>query len=60
MFEKIKTKIDVIHKTVDNANANFGLDQDALLQKFTPHLPNLNTKSRIFLIKQKVYKYIIH
>ena len=44
MFEKIKTKIDVIHKTVDNANANFGLDQDALLQKFTPHLPNLNTK----------------
>ena len=44
MFEKIKTQIDVIHKTVDNANANFGLDQDALLKKFTPHLPNLNVK----------------
>ena len=42
MFEKIKTQIDVIHKTVDNANANFGLDQDAMLQKFTPNLPNLN------------------
>jgi hypothetical protein len=45
MFEKIKTQIDIIHKTIDqDKNTNFGLSPEDALKKFTPNLPNLNTK----------------
>jgi hypothetical protein len=44
MFEKIKTQIDIIQKTVDNANLNFGLDPEDTLKKFEKKLPNLNAK----------------
>ena len=55
MFEQLKTKIDVIHKTLDmDKNTNFGLspeDTEKILNKFKPNLPNLNTKLEQFKSK---------
>jgi hypothetical protein len=45
MFEKIKTTIDIIQKTVDqDKHIDLDISPEDALKKFTPNLPNLNTK----------------
>ena len=45
MFEKVKTTIDVIQKTLDqDKHLNLEISPEDALKKFTPNLPNLNTK----------------
>jgi hypothetical protein len=45
MFEKIKTTIDIIQKTVDqDKHVDLDISPEDALKKFTPNLPNLNTK----------------
>ena len=45
MFEKLKTQIDVIQKTLDqDKNINLEISPEDALKKFQPNLPNLNTK----------------
>jgi len=45
MFEKIKTQIDVIQKTLDqDKHAKLEVNPEDALKKFEPNLPNLNTK----------------
>jgi len=44
-FEKLKTKIDIIQKTIDqDINLKLDISPEDALKKFTPKLPNLNTK----------------
>jgi len=44
-FEKIKNTIDIIQKTVDQDKfVNLEINPEDALKKFTPKLPNLNTK----------------
>lgn len=45
MFEKIKTTIDIIQKTVDqDKHVDLDISPEDALKKFSPNLPNLNTK----------------
>jgi hypothetical protein len=45
MFEKLKTTIDIIQKTVDqDKHIDLDISPEDALKKFTPNLPNLNTK----------------
>ena len=45
MFEKLKTTIDIIQKTVDqDKHVDLEISPEDALKKFTPNLPNLNTK----------------
>jgi hypothetical protein len=45
MFEKLKTQIDVIQKTLDqDKHAKLEINPEDALKKFQPNLPNLNTK----------------
>jgi hypothetical protein len=45
MFEKIKTTIDLIQKTVDqDKHVDLDISPEDALKKFSPNLPNLNTK----------------
>lgn len=45
MFEKIKTTIDIIQKTVDqDKHIDLDISPEDALKKFSPNLPNLNTK----------------
>ena len=45
MFEKLKTQIDLIQKTVDqDKHINLDISPEDALKKFAPNLPNLNTK----------------
>lgn len=45
MFEKIKTTIDIIQKTVDQEKyEDLQISPEDALKKFEPNLPNLNTK----------------
>ena len=45
MFEKLKTQIDVIQKTLDqDKHAKLEVNPEDALKKFQPNLPNLNTK----------------
>ena len=45
MFEKIKTTIDIIKKTVDqDKHVDLDISPEDALKKFSPNLPNLNTK----------------
>jgi hypothetical protein len=45
MFEKLKTQIDIIQKTLDqDKHIDLEISPEDALKKFTPKLPNLNTK----------------
>jgi hypothetical protein len=45
IFDKLKTQIDIIQKTLDQDKyANLEINPEDALKKFTPKLPNLNTK----------------
>ena len=44
-FEKLKTQIDIIQKTLDQErNAKLQISPEDALKKFQTNLPNLNTK----------------
>jgi len=51
MFEKLKTQIDLIQKSVDSTSVKTNINSDDFIKKHSPHLPNLNSKLEQFKSK---------
>jgi hypothetical protein len=51
MFDKLKTKIDLIQKSVDSASVKMEINSDDFIKKHAPKLPNLDAKLEQFKSK---------
>ena len=51
MFEKLKTQIDLIQKSVDSASVKMEINSDDFIKKHAPKLPNLDSKLEQFKSK---------
>ena len=50
-FEKLKSQIDFIQKSVDSTSVKVNFNSDDFIKKHAPNLPNLNTKLEQFKSK---------
>jgi hypothetical protein len=51
MFDKLKTKIDLIQKSIDSTSVKMEINSDDFIKKHAPNLPNLNSKLEQFKSK---------
>ena len=51
MFDKLKSQIDFIQKSVDSTSTKTNFNSDDFIKKHSPHLPSLNSKLEQFKSK---------